>query len=57
MTAGHGDHTELWDYIKGHGGEIHELTQRVHALEDKLARLEECTERELRALWAETVTA
>lgn len=33
MAERHGDHTEIWDYIMGHGEEISDLEKRVQALE------------------------
>ena len=35
-----GDHTDIWDYIQGHGHELAELLDRFIALEKRVNALE-----------------
>jgi hypothetical protein len=42
-VSGHGDHSDIWDYIQGHGAEIAELLDKFVKLEERVSRLEKST--------------
>jgi transcription elongation GreA/GreB family factor len=44
MTAGHGDHSDLWNYIEGLREDLGRAEKRIRELEDRVRELEECDE-------------
>ena len=43
MSAGHGDHSDLWNYYDGLREDLGRAEERIRELEDRCARLERST--------------